>query len=95
VQVWNLERRAKLAELTGALLGFRLVAFSPDGSRLAACNGERDIKIWELSNYQEVATLRGHKECHERLGFTTDGDVLISMGYEGVHLWRAPSNLNQ
>jgi eukaryotic-like serine/threonine-protein kinase len=95
VQVWDLERRARLAELTGALLGFRLVAFSPDGSRLAACSGERDIKVWEMSHYQEVATLRGHKECHERLGFTSDGDVLISMGYEGVHLWRAPSLVNQ
>ncbi len=95
VQVWDLERRAKLAELSGALLGFRLVAFSPDGSRLAACSGESDIKLWELSNYQEVATLRGHKEWHERLGFTADGKVLISMGYEGVHLWRTMSTRDQ
>lgn len=95
VQIWDLERRAKLAELSGALLGFRLVAFSPDGSRLAACSGESDIKLWELSNYQEVVTLRGHKQWHERLGFTPEGDALISMGYEGVHLWRAPSLLNQ
>ena len=68
---------------------------SEDGTRLAACSGEGDIKLWELSNYQEVATFRGHKDWHERLGFTADGDVLISMGYMGVHLWRAPSPANQ
>jgi WD40 repeat protein/serine/threonine protein kinase len=91
VQVWNLDRQAIVAELSGALLGFRLVAFSPDSRRLAACAGEGDIKVWELANHQEVATLRGHKEWHERLGFTADGNTLISMGYESVHLWRAAS----
>jgi len=91
VQVWDLDRQAIVAELSGALLGFRLVAFSPDSTRLAACSGESDIKVWELTNYQEVATLRGHKEWHERLGFSADGNVLISMGYNGVHLWRAAS----
>ncbi len=94
VQVWDLQHLAKVADLSGSLLGFRLVAFSPDGTRLAACTAESDIKVWELSHYQEVATLRGHNEWHERLGFTADGDVLISMGYEGVHLWRA-APLNQ
>jgi WD40 repeat protein/tRNA A-37 threonylcarbamoyl transferase component Bud32 len=64
------------------------VAFSPDGTRLASAGDE--LKIWDLTNGQEVLTLRGHRGAVNSVAFSPDGKHLASAANDQtVKLWDA------
>jgi WD40 repeat protein len=63
------------------------VAFSPDGTTLAAGAG-RAVTLWDPATGNERAILRGHTDSVRGLGFTPDGAALISGGIDRiVRLW--------
>jgi WD40 repeat protein len=64
------------------------VAFSRDGSRLAAGCADDTIRLWDLGTRVEVAELRGHQAYVHALVFSPDGSRLISCsGDHTVRLW--------
>jgi choice-of-anchor C domain-containing protein len=88
---------------TDPALGLRgsvaALAFSPDGRWLGAGFGGRYwaglpvhpqiIRIWELSSYQEAATLRGHRDAVNGIAFLPDGQTLVSGSQDGsIKFWR-------
>jgi WD40 repeat protein len=75
------------------LLGTHSVAFSPDGTRLAASStGTETIKLWDVESHQEVLTLESQESLFMFSEFSPDGNILGSLSMEGfLHLWRAPS----
>jgi WD40 repeat protein len=91
VRLWNLEGNALVRTFPRGLLSFRSVAFSPDGRRiLAGAADSGEIKIWNLVDGEEVATLRGARGTVTRLQFL-DADTLLSLAGSEVRLWRAAS----
>ncbi len=54
------------------------VAFSPDGSRLAAGCADNSIRLWDVATRYEVAELRGHRAYVHALAFSPDGTRLVS-----------------
>jgi WD40 repeat protein/serine/threonine protein kinase len=58
------------------------VKFSPDGKLIAV--GDRDglIRLWETSNWQEVASYSGHSLGIINLAFSPDGGRLASIGMD-------------
>src|SRR5262245_37827825 len=60
------------------------VAFSPDGTMLAASGGEQnrssEIKLFEVASGKVRASFDGHKEWVECVRFAPGGDVLVSSG---------------
>jgi len=64
------------------------VAFSPDGTLLAAASGDGMIRIWDVESGLLAATLAGHSKAATSLAFSPDGRWLASGGLDGkVVLW--------
>jgi WD40 repeat protein len=103
VRIWDVvtgtERAVCSAEGTTAV---RSVAFSPDGSTLAARgrqdvlgfvngvaqSGMSEINLWDVGTGNRIATLIGHTHYTKRLAFAPDGKTLASASYdETVILW--------
>ncbi|MFL5352136.1 WD40 repeat domain-containing protein [Archangium sp.] len=56
----------------------RLVAFSPDGTSVAAVVEEGAVRLWRLADGALLHTLRGHEDAISLLRFTPDGAYLVS-----------------
>jgi WD40 repeat protein len=64
------------------------VAFSPDGTRLAAGCADNTIRLWDLTTFQEVAELHGHTAYVHALAWSPDGTRLVSgSGDTTVRVW--------
>lgn len=64
------------------------VAFSPDGKLLASAGVDGYLVLWDVSNEQRIATLRGHTGNVRAVAFSPDGAELASAGSDNtVRLW--------
>jgi WD40 repeat protein len=99
VELWEIRSARRLARITGQLLSFSSLAFSPDGSRLVAAGRDGTITFWDTRTYQQVAHWLAHEGECSRVWFVKNGGTLASMGANGegsertweVRLWRAPT----
>jgi WD40 repeat protein len=68
----------------------RSVAFSPDGTRVAATTAELTICLWDTDTSDELLTLRGQNRGSgsatwlRLLAWLADGDTLVTAGSDGV-----------
>lgn len=62
------------------------VTFSPDGKTLAAGSYE-SVKLWDVAEQRELATLKSKTGFIRSLAFSTDGKLLATGGYQAVTLW--------
>src|SRR5262249_46643907 len=66
------------------------VAYSRDGTRLAAANGDRTVTLWDTTPGEVLLTLRGHTDSVLSVAFTPDGKRLASASLDGtVKVWDA------
>lgn len=85
----------RLASLTGEeeLLfrepeGIRMMTLSPSHSNLlAVVTLNHDIKLWDLSTRQPIATNTGHTGIVRAVSISPDGKWLASLGDSTVRLW--------
>ncbi|MBI3416572.1 MAG: PD40 domain-containing protein [Verrucomicrobia bacterium] len=89
VKIIAMESSKLLATLTGGSGGFTCLAFSQDGKRLAAGAAEI-IRVWELEQFQPVASLHFPYETFPDLKFTPGSDSLIALG-SVARILRAPT----
>ena len=79
---------ATLRMLTnGAALGE--VAWHPRDSSLAAAGKDGLIYVWDTSTGRLLHALKGHQSEPGTVAFSLDGEILISSGWDGTHLWHA------
>jgi len=68
------------------------VAFSPDGTRLAAGCRDNTVRLFDVVSRQEVAELRGHTDYVHAVAWSPDGTRLVSgSGDFTVRVWDALS----
>jgi len=51
---------AELLTLKGTTNSVKVIAFSPDGKRLATANADETANVWDAESGKELLTLRGH-----------------------------------
>ena len=77
----------QLIELAGSYAAGRIVP-SADGTRLAAANGDRTVRVWDARTGAEVAVLRGHTDLVLDVAFSPDGRRLASSSYDRtIRVW--------
>ena len=94
-RTWQLPDDAIMRLGKGAIgRGDRVVAFSPDGTRLAVASA---IGIWlyDVATGTEVALLKGHTKGVTSVAFSPDGTMLASGSEdETVKLWAVATHTN-
>jgi WD40 repeat protein len=83
------------AELQVGSVTSQVLAWHPDGIRLAIGSTDPRIQIWNVITKQKVASLEGHVQQVTNLSFHPDGQLLASCGWEGVCRFWNPSTGRQ
>src|SRR4051794_40780607 len=67
VRLMDPATRKVTATLAGESEAVRSIAFTRDGTRLAAAGGlparKGEVKIWDVANQKEIATIAGHSDA--------------------------------
>jgi WD40 repeat protein/serine/threonine protein kinase len=86
--------RGRVRQLGSLLCRNRVqnLAFSPDGTRLAAAQRYGSVEIWEVSTLRLLRTLQGHTFEVWAVAFSPDGTQLASAGWDQtVKVWDVDS----
>ena len=71
------------------------LAWSPDGTRLAAGTGERKVEVWDTRSWKIIATYKGHTGPVLAVAWSPDGRQIASTSSDdAVHIWEAMSGKN-
>jgi WD40 repeat protein/tRNA A-37 threonylcarbamoyl transferase component Bud32 len=89
MMVWDSGSGQDLRKLQGHMDQVFSVAFSPDGTRLAAACGDGTVKLWDVVSGQPLHTLKGHTKWVSSVAFSPDGKRLVTAGStdRAVKLW--------
>jgi WD40 repeat protein len=80
---------------TGPVLA---VEFDQDGRRLASASFDGSIRLWDISTYREIGTLKVEKpenQILDTVAFSPSGTVLISGDGDVLRLWNLASQTQQ
>lgn len=86
VRLWDVVNNIELPALAGLSEGGRALAFSPDGSQLAAVDQGGNLIVWDSATWAEtwyVPDAGGSSA----IAFSPDGSLLALAGDSGVTLW--------
>jgi WD40 repeat protein len=90
VRLWNVRNHQLLATLQSGADAYWSVSISPDNRRVVAGSAQGTVSVWDCASHELLATFRGHTTGFiGTVGFTPDGNTLVSIAKDGVRFWRA------
>lgn len=98
VKLWDASTGEELATLEGHTVQALAVAFAPDGRSLASVSGSwgdreygpgpGELKIWDASTHENLATVPAHSEQTFSVVYSPDGRKLATASWDRtVKLW--------
>ena len=88
VTLWDVAAIRAISTLEGPDWDVQSVAFSPDGSTLAAGYWNGSIRLWDVAEGEIIATLAGHTSLVNSVAFSPEGAILASGSRDDtVRLW--------
>jgi eukaryotic-like serine/threonine-protein kinase len=93
--VYNAANGTRLTDLPVGAITEQVVAWHPDGERLAVAGSDPRIQMWNVAAKRKVATLEGHVQNVTELTFHPEGGLLASHGWDGMLLLWHPSSGRQ
>ncbi|OYD86537.1 hypothetical protein CDG77_34630 [Nostoc sp. 'Peltigera membranacea cyanobiont' 213] len=77
-----------LQTISGYTHNVHTVVISPDGQTIFSCSDDNTIRLWSLSQRQEIYILRGHSKGVSSIAIHPNGRILASGSYdETIKLW--------
>src|SRR5205814_4496271 len=55
-----------------------VAAVSPDGRRIATGEASGAVRLWNVDNFSEPTTFRGHRHSVHRIAFSSDGQRVVT-----------------
>src|SRR5262249_18781732 len=90
--VYDVANGALLTDLPVGETDNQVVAWHPDGERLAVAGSDPRVQIWNVAAKRRVATLEGHAQLVTTVAFHPDGELVASHGWDGQLLVWHPSS---
>ena len=88
VSIYDYARGSHVSDLPVGLIDFPVVAWHPDGVRLAVGGSNPSIQIWDTEMLLKLGILQGHVQQVTMLSFHPDGSLLASGSWDGtLRLW--------
>jgi WD40 repeat protein/serine/threonine protein kinase len=93
IRIWDVDRQQTILTLSGPppvgpFWGVRWLAWSPDGSKLAAGFNDTTVHVWETASGKELTVFRQHKSPVISVAFSSDGKRLAACGQDGsIKIW--------
>ena len=92
VMLWDFKANKALQPLTGSQGRLSVLAFSPDGLRLAAGGEDLKIHLWEIASSSEFNSFPAHTEPVSALAWSPCATMIASScggdeSYQGVVIW--------
>jgi RNA polymerase sigma factor (sigma-70 family) len=100
VRVWELGKGSDLAPprkppFVVLATGTQALAFSADGSLLAAGGSDGTIAVWRVGSHSTIWRVQGHEGEGTAIGFSPDGQFLASGASDGTVRLRNAANGNE
>jgi WD40 repeat protein len=90
VRLWRADDGRLIRKLVGAQRHVVDVAFSPDGSKVAAAGSDGTARIWTTANGNQVAIMIGHTGPVTSVAFNPAGTAVVSASADGTaRVWGA------
>jgi WD40 repeat protein/serine/threonine protein kinase len=88
VKLWDAATGKEAHPLRGGRVSRHSLAFSPDGSQLAAAGLDKVVILWDVSTGNQIRTLKGHDGWVVAVAYSPDGKHLATASGDGTaRIW--------